>query len=229
MRKLFVALALTIVAGIAVARAQTYPSRPVTLIVPFPPGGSTDVVGRIIAERSGPWLGQPLIIENVGGAGGSIALGRCRPLSAGWLHDRYRSVGHACRQHHLQPELRSGDRFRADRLDVDQSPTDRWRKDLPVNDLELVAWMKANPGTGAFANQTVAAQTTGILLQKLTGQPSSSFPTGAAARKIGSRRRQSELEVAQPAVALPQVRAGTRKHCKPLAATLSSDARDPDH
>src|SRR3982751_4064473 len=60
----------------SIARAQSYPSRPITLIVPFPPGGSTDVVGRIVAERMRPLLGQPLIIENVGGAGGSIALGR---------------------------------------------------------------------------------------------------------------------------------------------------------
>src|SRR6478672_7496125 len=74
MKKLIVAVALA--AGIAGAQAQTYPSRSVTLIVPFPPGGSTDVTARIMAEKMRPILGQPIIIENVGGAGGSIAVGR---------------------------------------------------------------------------------------------------------------------------------------------------------
>ena len=76
MGKLIVAIALTAFAGIAGVRAQTYPSRPVTIIVPFPPGGSTDVVARIMGERMRPLLGQPVVIENVGGAGGSIAVGR---------------------------------------------------------------------------------------------------------------------------------------------------------
>src|SRR5471030_927718 len=76
MGKLVVAIALALLAGIAGVHAQTYPSRPVTLIVPFPPGGSTDVVARIMGERMRSFLGQPVIIENVGGAGGSIAIGR---------------------------------------------------------------------------------------------------------------------------------------------------------
>ena len=67
-------------AGIAcyggAATAQVYPSRPITLVVPFPPGGSTDVVGRIVAERMKVALGHSVIIENVGGAGGSIGVGR---------------------------------------------------------------------------------------------------------------------------------------------------------
>src|ERR1700730_15413390 len=58
------------------AWSQTFPSRQITLIVPFPPGGSTDVAARILAEKMRPILGQPVIIENVGGAGGSIAVGR---------------------------------------------------------------------------------------------------------------------------------------------------------
>ena len=62
--------------GLAGAQAQTYPSQQITLVVPFPPGGSTDVAARIMAEKMRPILGQPVIIENVGGAGGSIAVGR---------------------------------------------------------------------------------------------------------------------------------------------------------
>src|SRR2546425_8861946 len=76
MRKLIVATPLKVFAGIAGVQAQTYPSRSITLVVPFPPGGSTDTIARIMAERMRPLLGQPVIIENVGGAGGSIAVGR---------------------------------------------------------------------------------------------------------------------------------------------------------
>ena len=76
MRKVLVAVALVVFAGIASAQAQNYPSRQITLIVPFPPGGSTDVAARIMAEHMRARLGQPVVIENVGGAGGSIAVGR---------------------------------------------------------------------------------------------------------------------------------------------------------
>ena len=76
MKRLVVAIALTIFAGVAAAHAQTYPSRPITLIVPFPPGGSTDAAARLLSERMKQSLGQPVVIENVGGAGGSIGVGR---------------------------------------------------------------------------------------------------------------------------------------------------------
>jgi tripartite-type tricarboxylate transporter receptor subunit TctC len=59
-----------------VATAQTYPTRPVTMIVPFPPGGNADVIGRVLAERMRVSLGQTIIVENVGGANGSIGVGR---------------------------------------------------------------------------------------------------------------------------------------------------------
>src|SRR6187431_1670521 len=76
MKKIAVAVALALLASVAAAQAQNYPSRPITLVVPFPPGGSTDAIARIMAERMKQSLGQPVIIENVGGAGGSIAVGR---------------------------------------------------------------------------------------------------------------------------------------------------------
>src|ERR1700755_1033036 len=78
-RRRFLHVAAGVVALPALLRsaaAQTYPSRQITLVVPFPPGGSTDVAARLIAERVKALLGQPLISENVGGAGGSIAVGR---------------------------------------------------------------------------------------------------------------------------------------------------------
>ena len=57
-------------------RAQGYPSRPITVVVPFPAGGASDVVARIVTEHMGKTLGQSLVIENVGGAGGTLGSAR---------------------------------------------------------------------------------------------------------------------------------------------------------
>ena len=77
MRKLLVIMsALMVLSGIASVQAQTYPSRPVTLVVPYPPGGTSDLIARILSEPMKASLGQPIIIENVGGAGGTIGVGR---------------------------------------------------------------------------------------------------------------------------------------------------------
>src|SRR6476620_804234 len=73
MRKIAVAIALAVLAGVTSVQAQTYPSRQITLIVPFPPGGSTAVAARILAEHMRARLGQRVVIEHGGGAGGSIA------------------------------------------------------------------------------------------------------------------------------------------------------------
>src|ERR1700748_3511341 len=59
-----------------IALSQDYPTRPITMIVPFPAGGATDTVARFLAEKMRPVLGQPVIIENVGGAAGSIGVTR---------------------------------------------------------------------------------------------------------------------------------------------------------
>jgi tripartite-type tricarboxylate transporter receptor subunit TctC len=93
-RRKFLHLAAGAVALSAVSRiawAQTYPSRPITMIVPFAAGGATDVIARIVAERMRVSLGQPVIIENVTGANGTIGVGRAVHASP----DGYTiSVGH---------------------------------------------------------------------------------------------------------------------------------------
>lgn len=80
------------------AAAQTYPSRPVTLIVPFAAGGPTDVLARIIVEPMRAALGQPVIIENVGGAAGNIALNKVVREKARWPHRDHRQLGNPRRQ-----------------------------------------------------------------------------------------------------------------------------------
>src|SRR3954454_6081171 len=74
MRTLVIAVAILL--GIAGAQAQTYPSRPITVVVPFPAGGPTDAIVRILGERMRVSLGQPLVVEYVPGAAGSIGAGR---------------------------------------------------------------------------------------------------------------------------------------------------------
>src|SRR5258708_24220907 len=61
------------------AAAQPYPNRPITLVVPFPPGGATDAIARTIQDSMSQSLGQQIVIENIGGAGGMIAAARAAP------------------------------------------------------------------------------------------------------------------------------------------------------
>jgi tripartite-type tricarboxylate transporter receptor subunit TctC len=72
----FAAAAVVAPAFSHLATAQSYPTRPITMVVPYPPGGATDVIARNLAERMKASLGQPVIIENVTGAGGTLGSGR---------------------------------------------------------------------------------------------------------------------------------------------------------
>lgn len=70
-------LALLLVSALlaSAAQAQNFPDRPITLVVPFPPGGATDVVGRVVGKKMAEFLSQPIVVENRGGAGGTVGIG----------------------------------------------------------------------------------------------------------------------------------------------------------
>src|SRR5665213_1732638 len=171
MKKIIVATLLALLAGIALAHAETYPSRQITLVVPFPPGGSTDIAARIIAERMRPLLAQPVIVENVGGAGGSIGVRRiARAAPDGYTIDIGQWDTHVGSIiYDLDYDLQKD--FAPIGLMTVNPQLMVAKKDLPADNLkDLVAWMKANPGKINFVNQNAAANVSGILFEQLSGQ-----------------------------------------------------------
>ncbi len=228
MKKLVIALALLATGLCANAFAQSFPSRQITLIVPFPPGGSTDVAARIMAERMRSVLGQPIVIENVGGAGGSIAVGRvARAAPDGYTIDIGQWDTHVGSIiYNLNYDLVKD--FEPVGLISVNPQLLIGRKDLPANRLsELVAWMKANPGAAKFVDQNAAARISGLLLQQLTGTQVTFIPyRGAGPAMTDLISQQVDLLVVQGAVALPQVRAGTVKAIANLSPQRSASMPD---
>src|SRR4029077_12226481 len=102
-----IVIAMAFVAGIVPARAQNYPSRSITVIVPFPPGGASDVVARIVTNQMSRTLGQSFIIENVSGAGGTG--GRARVAAA--APDGYTLLAAAMGSHVAAPVLTPNVRY----------------------------------------------------------------------------------------------------------------------
>ncbi len=156
-----------------VAPAETYPSRPITMIVPFPPGGLTDVIARVLAEGMRTSLGQSIIIENVGGATGSIGTGRVARAAP----DGYTLVVGIWNTHvangatyALQYDVVQD--FEPIVLLADAPLLLVAKKAMPANDLkDFIGWLKANPDKSSMA--TVGAGSPGhllgLLLQKETG------------------------------------------------------------
>jgi tripartite-type tricarboxylate transporter receptor subunit TctC len=208
-----IALAFVTLCVAVTAKAQPYPSRPITLIVPFPPGGSTDAIARIMAERMKTTLGQSVIIENVGGAGGSIAVGRvARAAPDGYTIDIGQWDTHVGSIiYNLNYDLQKD--FEPIGLMSINPQLMIARKGLPADDLKsLVAWMKDNPGKITFVNQNAAAHVSGVLFEQATGQKVQFIPyRGAGPAMTDLVSGQVDLLVVQAAVALPQVRAGTVK------------------
>jgi tripartite-type tricarboxylate transporter receptor subunit TctC len=230
-RRRFIQLATSVAvlsAGSRLSRAQAYPSRSITVVVPFPPGGSTDVAGRILADRMAAALGQPVIIENVGGAGGSIGLGRvARAIPDGYTIDIGQWDTHvAVIIYNVNFDLQAA--FAPIGLISLNPQLLVARRAFPADDVKsLVAWMKAHPGEAKLVNQVAAAQVGRLLLEKLTDTKVLFVPyRGAGPGMTDLISGQVDLMIAQAAVMMPQVRAGTIKALVNLSPQRSSSIAD---
>ena len=212
----------------APAQADTFPSRPITLLVPVPPGGSTDVTARIVADKMGAALGQSMIVENVGGAGGSIGVGRlARATPDGYTIDIGQWDTHVGSIiYHLDYDLQTA--FAPIGLMTVNPQLLVARKGFPADDLKaLVVWMKAHPGEAKFVNQNASGQIGALQLEKLTGTRALIVPyRGAGPALTDMMSGQVDLAVLQAAVVKPQVRAGTIKALANLSSTRSVSLPD---
>ena len=166
-------IAIAFFAGIVPARAQAYPSRPITVIVPFPAGGASDVVARIVTNQMSKILGQAIIIENVGGAGGT--LGSARAAAA--APDGYTLLAAAMGSHVAAPVLTPNVKydplsdFVPIGITADSPAVVIARKDFPAEDLkEFIAVLRqqgdavkqAHGGIGSSSHMACLLFTTEI-------------------------------------------------------------------
>jgi len=224
MRRVIAAVALATLLGVAVAPAQTYPSRPVSMIVPFPAGGATDTLARFLAERMKQSLGQPVIIENVGGAAGTIGVGRAvrapadgYTLQIGTSTTNMLTGGLYPLQFDLLKDLEPITQIASEPMLI------VGKKSLPPNDLkELIAWLKANPDKTSVGIPGVGGtgHLTGLAFQKETGTKFQFVPyrgNGPALQDLIAG--QIDLQIEPASNFYGQVRAGT---IKPYAITSKS-------
>jgi tripartite-type tricarboxylate transporter receptor subunit TctC len=216
-RMLVVSLALAAAFGnVERAPAQAFPSHPLTMIVPLPAGGPIDATGRIVAEGMRASLGEPVIIENVSGASGSIGTGRVAraepdgyTFGIGYLGTHvFNGVAFSLPYDLLHD-------FEPVSLLVSNPLLIVARKTMPAKDLgELIAWLKANPGKASQGTSGVGgtSDVAGIFFQKETGTHFQLVPyRGAAAMMQDLMAGQIDLMIDFAANSLPQVRAGTIK------------------
>ena len=156
-----------------ICKAQGYPARPITMIVPFPAGGATDTVARFLGEKMRAILGQPVVIENVAGAAGSFGVGRAvrsaadgHTLSIGTSTTHVLTGGLYALPFDLLRDLEPVIEIGSEPLLIVA------KKSLPADDLKgLIAWLKANPDKASVGIAGVGAtgHLTGISFQKETG------------------------------------------------------------
>ena len=198
------------------ASAQTYPTRNITMLVPYPPGGATDAIARIIQDALAKSLGQPIVIENIGGAGGMIAAAKAaRAEPDGYtilIHQVALAAGVS-----LYPDLS----FDATRNFVPiglintAASTLAGSPALPATNLdELLAWMKApgqavkvgHPGVGSFGHLAgvLVAQELGVKVTQVAYR-------GAGPALVDLLSGQVDLESQSAVVAGPLVKSGKLK------------------
>lgn len=162
-------LATTLSCAVA---AQTYPTRPITLVIPLAPGGSTDVIGRVVGEGMAKHLGQPVVVENVSGAGGSTGVGRvvkAAPDGYTFMVGQWGTHVATGAIYNLSFDLL------ADLQPIGLIATQPFivvsRKTMPASNLkELLGWLKANPdkATQGHAGVGSPGHVSGMFLQKAT-------------------------------------------------------------
>ena len=224
-------VALAAFAGLAAA--QGFPTRPVTLISPFPPGGSTDTTARIIGEAMRPALGQPVVIENVGGANGSIALARvARSAPDGYTIDIGQWDTHVgAIIYPISFDLQKD--FVPVGLMTINPQLMIARKGFPADDLKgLIAHLRANPDQVTFVEQTAAAKLSGIQMMQATGTTVRFIPfRGAGPAMQAMIAGQVDLMILQAAAVMPQARAGTIKviaNLSPKRSAVIPDVQTSD-
>lgn len=214
MRTLIAIAALIIAALAGTAASAPYPDHPIVLVVPYPPGGPTDVVARVLAERMRGSLGQPVIVENVTGGSGNIGVARVARAAA----DGYTlSLGNSG-SHVLNAALYTlpYDLFRdfdPVALLTSNPQIIVTRKTLAAKDLpELIAWLKANPNKATAGSAGAVAAVSIAFFQAKTATQFVVAPyRGAAPALQDLMGGQIDLMFDQVSNALPQVRAGSIK------------------
>jgi tripartite-type tricarboxylate transporter receptor subunit TctC len=230
-RRLLILLTAAVGFAHAPAHAQSFPQKPVTIVVPFPAGGPTDVVARLVGEGMRATLGQAALIENVGGANGGIGVGKVA---------RAAPDGYTIGIGHWSTHVVNGAIYKLD-YDVLESfspiallATNAHfvlvKKDHPAKTLpELVAWLKANPGTGTSGTAGTGStqHIAGLFFQQKTGTTFEHIPYrgGAPAMQdlVGGR---IDMMFQDPTNSLQQVNAGQIRALAFTAPTRLAVAKD---
>jgi len=225
-----VAFAATI-AGIGSALAQTYPSRPITMVVSFPAGGASDTIARVVAEGMRSSLGQPVIIENVAGAAGSIATGRvARAVGDGYTIGLGEWGTHVVNGAMYALSYDIVKDFEPIALISSNSQLILAKRSMPANDLRgLIAWLKANPdkATTGTCGVGCANHVFGAFFQAATGTRFQFVPyRGNAAALQDLVAGNIDMLFDNPATTLPQVRTGSIKAYAVMAKGRLAMARD---
>jgi tripartite-type tricarboxylate transporter receptor subunit TctC len=154
---LHLAAGVTLPAFPMMARAQAYPVRPITLVAPFPAGGPVDTICRILGEHMQAALGQPILVENVAGAAGSLGVGRvARATPDGYTLIVGQWSTHVANAAIYKLPYDTLTDFQPIALLSSNPGLIVGRKGLPANDLkELVAWLKANPEKATQGTQGI--------------------------------------------------------------------------
>jgi tripartite-type tricarboxylate transporter receptor subunit TctC len=208
--------------------AQDYPSRPVTLIAPFPAGGPADGIARVVAEPMRAVLGQTVVVENVAGAGGNIGVGRlARAAPDGYTIGLGQWSTHVVNQITYSLPYHVIDDFEPISLLTITPQLIIGRKDFPAKDAkELVAWLKANPGkaTAATVGAAGGAQVSSMYFEQAIGTKFRFIPyRGGHAAMVDLLAGRVDLMLDQAANAVNQVRSGGIK-----AYAVMAKARWPE-